>query len=112
MGCTAEGITWAGFHGVLYEVEYREGQAEIDLSKCNGTCVSSSSSSSDEGDEDSGDDELAAALALSMRDAGHGVTDTAAVAELVSWGFDESAVRSALEAAGGDKEAAANMLLG
>ena len=47
-----------------------------------------------------------------MRDAGHGVTDAAAVAELVSWGFDESAVRSALEAAGGDKEAAANMLLG
>ena len=74
--------------------------------------MSSSSSSSDEGDEDSGDDELAAALALSMRDAGHGVTDAAAVAELVSWGFDESAVRSALEAAGGDKEAAANMLLG
>eukprot|EP01046_Picozoa_sp_COSAG06_P044490 COSAG06_NODE_6003_length_3160_cov_1.311663_3_plen_255_part_00 len=33
-----------------------EGQAEIDLSKCNGTYVSSSSSSSDEGDEDSGVD--------------------------------------------------------
>ena len=56
MGCTTEGITWVGFHRVLYGTEYREGQAEIDLSKCNGTYVSSSSSSSDEGDEDSGVD--------------------------------------------------------
>ena len=31
---------------------------------------------------------------------------------LVSWAFEESAVRAALEAAGGDKEAAVNILLG
>jgi hypothetical protein len=30
----------------------------------------------------------------------------------MSWAFEESAVRAALEAAGGDKEAAVNMLLG
>jgi hypothetical protein len=30
----------------------------------------------------------------------------------LSWGFEESAVRAALDAAGGDKEAAVNMLLG
>ena len=34
------------------------------------------------------------------------------VDELVTWGFEEPAVRTALEAADGDKEAAANMLLG
>ena len=38
--------------------------------------------------------------------------DETTVAELVSWGFEESAVRVALEAVGGDKEAAVNMLLG
>jgi hypothetical protein len=38
--------------------------------------------------------------------------DEALVAELVGWGFEEPAVRTALEAAGGDKQAAANMLLG
>ena len=47
-----------------------------------------------------------------QEEAGDGAADAADVAELVSWGFEESAVRSALEAAGGDKEAAANMLLG
>ena len=38
--------------------------------------------------------------------------DEALVAELVGWGFEEPAVRTALEAAGGDKQAADNMLLG
>jgi hypothetical protein len=34
------------------------------------------------------------------------------VDELVSWGFDLAAVHTALEAAGGNRELAANMLLG
>jgi hypothetical protein len=38
--------------------------------------------------------------------------DAAAVSELVSWGFDEESVRAALAAAAGDKQVAANMLLG
>jgi hypothetical protein len=36
----------------------------------------------------------------------------AAVGELMGWGFDKAAVLQALEAAGGDQQAAANILLG
>eukprot|EP01046_Picozoa_sp_COSAG06_P002696 COSAG06_NODE_98_length_24155_cov_29.681784_3_plen_258_part_00 len=41
-----------------------------------------------------------------------GAAREADVDELASWGFDRDAVRGALEAANGDKQAAANMLLG
>ena len=36
----------------------------------------------------------------------------AAVGELMGWGFDKASVLQALEAAGGDQHAAANILLG
>ena len=65
------------------------------------------------------DAELARALALSMEGGGAPAqapapapADSAAARELMSLGFDEAAVLQALEAAGGDQEAAANILLG
>eukprot|EP01047_Picozoa_sp_COSAG01_P076397 COSAG01_NODE_13401_length_1591_cov_0.839142_1_plen_273_part_00 len=71
---------------------------------------------------DTEDDELARALAMSMEEhiASPPPADNddgearygAAVAELVSWGFERARVLHALEASGGDQEVAANMLLG
>eukprot|EP01045_Picozoa_sp_COSAG04_P000645 COSAG04_NODE_17_length_40288_cov_9.152728_1_plen_455_part_00 len=65
------------------------------------------------------DAELARALALSMEGGGAPApapapapADSAAARELMSLGFGEAAVLQALEAAGGDQEAAANILLG
>ena len=63
------------------------------------------------------DAELARALALSMEGGGAPApapapADSAAARELMSLGFDEAAVLQALEAAGGNQEAAANILLG
>jgi tetratricopeptide (TPR) repeat protein len=64
------------------------------------------------------DVELAAALALSLQGTAAATQSlvpldvSSTVDELVSWGFDESAVRAALVATGGDKQAAVNMLLG
>ena len=63
------------------------------------------------------DAELARALALSMEGEGAPApapapADSAAARELMSLGFDEAAVLQALEAAGGNQEAAANILLG
>jgi hypothetical protein len=76
------------------------------------------------------DDELARALAMSMEqtaaaaaapsalapapadDSGEAARYGAAVGELMSWGFDKARVLQALEASGGDQQAAANILLG
>jgi hypothetical protein len=76
------------------------------------------------GGGDTEDDELARALAMSMQEqtaASPPADDDeddgeaqygAAVAELVSWGFERARVLQALEASGGDQEVAANILLG
>ena len=68
------------------------------------------------------DDELARALALSMGERPPRAEDTRgtaveaqygiAVGELMSMGFEKASVLQALEASGGDQEAAANILLG
>ena len=56
--------------------------------------------------------QASASAQAALAPAGGAGCDEALVAELVGWGFEEMAVRTALEAAGGDKQAAANMLLG
>ena len=127
----AEGITKEAFETSLYG-KYRKGRAQTDLESCKRSAEApqqqqqavrrgggggGGGGGGARQDDDDGD-ELAAALAMSMMIQPDGTDtsgtrlDEAMVAELMSWGFEESAVRVALEAAAGDKEAAVNMLLG
>lgn len=85
------------------------------ITSAGGAVIGGNDSSVADGTED---DQLARALALSMGEHPAGVEPAtepqcgAAVAELMSWGFDKARVLQALEASGGDQQGAANILLG